>query len=241
MNKPLVFMIFISMCIFFLLCSYLSVVTEGFLTLVSSHYNEDLKWLYEQDMEVVVCSKTIDSPKCPIDKNKGREASAYLKYIVDNYDDLPEHIAFLHGHQTAWHQKGKRSIISLIKDCAKYKEYDYISLNNYYWYDWGMDNQYVQYMHQIWDNVFRPYLKRDPPTYLSSDCCAQFIVSSDRIRKLPREAYLHWYNFIMNVDKKDDGGKSMGYVFEYLWHVIFGDADVVPYEEYKKRFRCGDL
>ena len=31
--------------------------------------------------------------------NKGNEATPYLQYIIDNYDNLPETIVFSHGHQ----------------------------------------------------------------------------------------------------------------------------------------------
>ena len=40
-------------------------------------------------------------------RNKGREANAYLAYIVQNYNNLPSTIAFIHSHKdsypTAWH------------------------------------------------------------------------------------------------------------------------------------------
>jgi hypothetical protein len=39
--------------------------------------------------------------------NKGHESMAYLTYLIDNYDNLPSTIAFLHSHRSgfllAWH------------------------------------------------------------------------------------------------------------------------------------------
>lgn len=37
-------------------------------------------------------------------RNLGREAMAYLSFIVDHYDNLPHFILFLHGHDRSWHQ-----------------------------------------------------------------------------------------------------------------------------------------
>lgn len=43
--------------------------------------------------------------------NKGNEACVYLKYIIDNYDDLADFTFFIHDDEYAWHHSG--SIISL--------------------------------------------------------------------------------------------------------------------------------
>ena len=38
--------------------------------------------------------------------NKGNEASVYLKYIVDNYDNLADFTFFTHDEEFAWHHSG---------------------------------------------------------------------------------------------------------------------------------------
>ena len=35
--------------------------------------------------------------------NIGDEAGKYLKFVLDHYDDLPDHMLFLHGHEMAYH------------------------------------------------------------------------------------------------------------------------------------------
>ncbi|KAJ8607057.1 hypothetical protein MRB53_040566 [Persea americana] len=37
-------------------------------------------------------------------RNQGREAMAYLTWIIDNYDNLPTYTFFVHGHEKSWHQ-----------------------------------------------------------------------------------------------------------------------------------------
>ena len=52
---------------------------------------------------------TVDNTSLPLhtDANKGREANAYLSYILHNYDNLPLTVAFIHPHRdgypAAWH------------------------------------------------------------------------------------------------------------------------------------------
>lgn len=204
--------------------------TNG-VVIVTSHYNEDLSWLTQSGQEHVVCSKTIKSPQCQCEKNKGKEASAYLKFIIDNYSTLPQHIAFIHGHEDAWHQQYV-DMLNTIR-CAKYTEYDFISLNGNWIDDRTMKNGHIQYLQQLWPMYFQPFLNRPAPTYVLHDCCAQFIVSKKCIHRLPKEAYELWYKLIMD-DSTSDG---IAVTFEYIWHIIFGDNDVVSEKEHRTRFR----
>ncbi|KAH6896545.1 hypothetical protein B0T10DRAFT_601997 [Thelonectria olida] len=43
------------------------------------------------------------SPQNGQSQNKGNEAMAYLTYLIDHYDDLPDVMIFMHGHRTTWH------------------------------------------------------------------------------------------------------------------------------------------
>lgn len=211
------------------------------LVIVSSHYNEDINWLKDADLPVVVCSKKLASPLCPIAENKGREASSFLKFIIDNYDNLPPNVAFIHGHEDAWHQRlaqqNSKSFLDIIR-CAKYKEYGYVSLNNYYIDDRDDNSANQKHLLAVWDELFRPFLNRDPPAYSLNDCCAQFIVSRERILARPKEAYEHWYNYLIFKDPVEDNSYIIGVVFEFMWPIIFGEPDVVLQKEYKARFNC---
>ncbi|GAB7353907.1 hypothetical protein MBLNU459_g4255t1 [Dothideomycetes sp. NU459] len=48
-----------------------------------------------------------------IPKNKGHEAMVYLTFITDNYENLPPHVVFVHGHRNSWHQEG--DIVDLVR------------------------------------------------------------------------------------------------------------------------------
>ena len=78
--------------------------------IVSSHYDEDLSWLYKSKYPVVVVSKNeaaLDSKfflKVHSLPNKGREFASYLWFICNYWDNLPSKVAFIHGHESSSHQ-----------------------------------------------------------------------------------------------------------------------------------------
>jgi hypothetical protein len=67
-------------------------------------YTGPLTWLDAQPYRYVPI--TYGQPEgtpnnVPFDK--GREASAYLRYILDYWDDLPPRVIFIHDHDKSWH------------------------------------------------------------------------------------------------------------------------------------------
>eukprot|EP00208_Stichococcus_sp_RCC1054_P000050 CAMPEP_0206142204 /NCGR_PEP_ID=MMETSP1473-20131121/15969_1 /ASSEMBLY_ACC=CAM_ASM_001109 /TAXON_ID=1461547 /ORGANISM="Stichococcus sp, Strain RCC1054" /LENGTH=636 /DNA_ID=CAMNT_0053537107 /DNA_START=417 /DNA_END=2327 /DNA_ORIENTATION=+ len=67
----------------------------------------------------------------------GREAAAYLQYIVNNYDDLPAAMLFLHEHEESWHRY--RPMIRLIQD-LKWDQIEYASLRHWGYRDWWCED-----------------------------------------------------------------------------------------------------
>ena len=59
--------------------------------------------------------------------NKGKEASVYLKYIIDKYDSLPKYTVFLHDKQYSWHHAG--NLVDLVLK-NQGKDYNYFNFNN---------------------------------------------------------------------------------------------------------------
>lgn len=59
---------------------------------VIAKYREDMAWVKELPCEYKIYDKDKDIP------NVGREAETYLRYIIENYDNLPDHVVFLQGH-----------------------------------------------------------------------------------------------------------------------------------------------
>jgi hypothetical protein len=84
----------------------------------TSHFNEDLGWLEKSPWPVTVVHHEGGTPVdyTYLIPNVGFETTSYLKYIIERYDSLPDHVAFIHGHETAPHQLGDRPMLDMIRD-----------------------------------------------------------------------------------------------------------------------------
>ena len=69
--------------------------------IVVARHKEDTSWLdvYLSDVPHVVYQVADSAAKYTTSTNKGNEATPYLQYIIDNYDNLPRSIVFSHGHK----------------------------------------------------------------------------------------------------------------------------------------------
>ena len=79
-------------------------------TVVVAHYTEDLSWLSQiakEKYKVCLVSKTKRDADIYQPENFGVEASAYLSYIINNYDSIDEYTIFVHGHECSWHHNGR--------------------------------------------------------------------------------------------------------------------------------------
>ena len=69
--------------------------------------DDDTSWLehHFSDWDLNVYKMNDPRAKLTVAKNKGRESMAYLTYIIDNYDNLPEYMVFLHSLRYQWHNE----------------------------------------------------------------------------------------------------------------------------------------
>lgn len=208
------------------------------LVIVTAHFKEDLEWLRQSGLPLVICSKEQATPqpdaepRCMI-PNKGREASSLLKFIIAFYDKLPKRIAFVHGHELAWHQRF--DILSAIQ-CAK-KDKPFVSLNVIFMDDRNLSNPTYLSIKDLWKDHFKPWLNIEFPERVFHDCCAQFIVSRDAVRRIPKRGYEHWLQLLMNSPHDN----ILSVQFEYLWHIIFGEDPILqldPESYVKEHFDC---
>ena len=168
------------------------------------------------------------------------KASSFLKFIIVNYDNLPEYIAFIHGHETAPHQYHPDGILNAI-DSANLNNYEYISLNNRLQsiiYDKNMrfDRNHPDDIYQItdvahvlmkkaWPIIYQPELGIPFPEKLRYQQSAQFIVSRNKIYSHPKEFYEKLYRFVTypyDIDPQTTDYIS-ACVLEFSWHMIFGE------------------
>ncbi|KAF2847925.1 hypothetical protein T440DRAFT_491676 [Plenodomus tracheiphilus IPT5] len=185
--------------------------------------------IYDVDTETPANTSTLDpltNSTLRTLRNKGMEANAYLAYIVQNYNNLPSTIAFIHPHKDgypiAWHTDNSEhsNVVSL-----QTLNINFIQTNGYAnlrcvndpgcphevmpFRDPPEDHRTIEAaMPDAWRDLFN---NTDVPHVLATPCCAQFAVSSKQ------------YTWLMETPLKDE---TSGRVFEYLWHILFGQDPV---------------
>jgi hypothetical protein len=75
---------------------------------VVSRYNKNTDWAYKLPniTKFYIYDKEMPESEYNVPVNKGNEASVYLKYIIDHYDQLADYTFFTHDEEYAWHHSG---------------------------------------------------------------------------------------------------------------------------------------
>lgn len=174
--------------------------------------------------------------------NKGREAMAYLTFLITHYSRLPDTIAFLHSHRDGWP-------VGWHTDAQNYDNVESLRrLRIDYVQKEGYANLRCLHVPGCPDEI-QPF--REPrdderkaelaikdawsfmfgndggsggagvevPKVIAAACCSQFAVSRDQVLKRPREDYIRFREWLIRTDLEDE---HSGRVMEYLWHIYFG-------------------
>ena len=160
----------------------------------------------------------------------------YLSFIIDNYDNLPEYTAFVHGHEKSWHQEA--DLVQLLESVRFYAldETGYVSLRCDWFPSCPAEIRPVAHDATVWgpgvhrqdaeDGIVEVWPVFFPgvalPETIASQCCAQFVVTKSRILSREKEVYRVMREWLLRTLLIDD---VSGRVFEKLWAYIFtGDA-----------------
>ena len=192
---------------------------------VVSRYNKNVDWAYKLKHinKHYIYDKAMPESEYNIPINKGYEASVYLKYIIDHYENLADFTFFTHDDEYAWHHSG--SIIDLYDEAVRSNKL-YYNINDkcimgsiitspwYYdiliWY-----NKYIEKYIPINSLPNKNFT-------LNFRGSAQFLVHKSLIRNLPLEFYKNLYDWLMTTEF--ECARSARY-FEYTWHVFW---DIYP-------------
>ncbi len=211
--------------IYVLFCLYLF-FSEDELIIVTSHYKENLDWL--EGHKVVVCDKEGSDPiniksygkySCPPTVNTGHEATSYLNFIINNYDNLPKYVAFIHGHERAWHQEND------IFDIIKRKDYinkNYVSLNSVS--EIEPPPAALKFIKDNWETYFKDIGKL--PDSFKTIPCSQFITNRESLLKIPKSSYEKMLELTMipELNKRGDD-LFIGNVLEYIFPLLCGERN----------------
>lgn len=170
--------------------------------------------------------------------DKGRVASAYLRWIIENYNHLPETTVFLPPADTFDKEKidlGEalsRLQIPFVHSSGYANLHCPTSKSLTTCNDKVLNVAKASYefrvleakIRDIWTKLFDKEVA--VPERLASVLGAEFVVSREQVRKRSVDEYLRYWTWLQKTIMDDD---SSGLVFEYLWHVVFGkDAVFCP-------------
>lgn len=201
------------------------------MVVVVGRTDDDTEWLNQLQVPYTLYVADApfhqNSPHVP----RGNEAASYLSYIVDNYDTLPEVIAFVHWHQNAWHHdQFDGDLLQMLNNVQWDRVRDrfgYHSLRC----EWvpgcivEIDTSHINTGRQpeeaypgAWRNHFAKWLG-PMPDVVGAPCCAQFVVSAKVLRQRPRAFYTDTLKWLAESELSSE---VSGRVMEYTWHIIAG-------------------
>lgn len=184
---------------------------------------DSLNLAEEAEAEVKALSTLRKTPIKFVDiPNKGDEAAAYLAFIIQKYNKLPDVTFFLQGHQCAEHANfDMAEALPSIRQCFDPAK-GYLDLNVY---RRGSNTKcktteaiiekpifgfHVDKLENLWRDLFAEEFGPMPVTFCW-DAFGQFAVTRERIRKHPVEFYRKLFKAVVA------GNTTM----EFFWRAIF--------------------
>jgi hypothetical protein len=213
---------------------------------------EDLSWTQQLDpsIEVVVYNKGEGDFGIPL-QNIGRETDTYLHHIVENYDNLAEHIIFTQGypfqHSPDFLEKIKNIHGKFMPLSKRYNEvepppshfredgmYEIDMCNDVEWYvrhpiiQWNpIDTCYRKYKSiPQRENGFCTFANEIDVPFDKDTKKIKFFYSGIFYihRDLVRKYPKETYKKWLELNRKH---YSYGYLFEKMWHYIFVEAPCI--------------
>lgn len=198
--------------------------------IVVSRFNENAKFSRKTNFKVIIYDKENPLNKYNIEKNKGNEASVYLKYIIDHYDNLCEYTIFIHCHEFSYHHNG--SIINIIND-NKNIHHTFTNLNNYILGDMeNLDNSVSDigiYFRTFIRPSVGPYILY--PNFTKGVLgCAQFIVHKNNILNHSKLFYQKLFDWLMETSISNYwSGRFLEWTWDLFWNKCLQNIPIRKY------------
>jgi hypothetical protein len=199
---------------------------NNYTNIVVSRYNRNVDFVYRinnnKNINILIYDKENPTNPYNVPVNRGQEASVYLKYIADYYDQLPDYTFFIHDEEYAWHHSG--SIIDKYQEAIASNK-KYYNINDKC--QWNTPNMIDSNLYRELLEWYSEYIERYIPIervpnnkdfiygYVGS---AQFLVHKDIIRILPKEFYEKLYNWIITTDISS---YKTSRFLEWTWHIFW--------------------
>ncbi|KAI9656956.1 MAG: hypothetical protein M1831_004504 [Alyxoria varia] len=214
--------------------------------IVASIKSENTSWIHEYfpDWDRKIYINDDPGANLTIPRQKGRESTTYLTYLIDHWNKLPDYMVFIHGERYQWHNEDpmydgipmlQNLRLSYVKDegfanlrcttaslgCPDEIKPD-PNTENYYKPHYPFINRHMIYA-QTFSKVFP---NRTLPKVAGAACCSQFAITRAKVMERPKEDYVRYRRILQ--DPQSDTFIT-GRAFEYLWHSESKAKQDVPY------------
>lgn len=206
-----------------------------FLAIINFHHG-NIEWRNKLKMPFVIFTKDTPEREPYNARNKAKSETNLLKFAYEFYDQLPQNIIYVHQYEYKWHHTG--SIADILNSGKLREQFKQSKTRGYYNFNtWLLEpaKEKVERMLQSgwWQACMQPYFG-DVHEYhdftLKKRGCAQFVVSRERIRSLPREFYKNMYDWL--VANSTGTGRGVPHqspldnfytsrYLEWVWELIF--------------------
>jgi hypothetical protein len=194
---------------------------------VIARYNEPIEWIKDLGFDYIIYNKgekisldLIGTEKVIEVANEGREAETYLRYITENYEEIPDLVVFLQGNPFDHFPR----LFEVLKENENTKEI--VSLGNNTFCDLNGNDSYPGLPMGHFRNLIIPGHSSDGKIDFIAG--AQFMIPGDMIKNKPIEWWInirntyeeYWFSDIPSGYGKQPG-EFIAHVFERLWTHIF--------------------
>ncbi|KAF7593443.1 hypothetical protein BBP40_011449 [Aspergillus hancockii] len=203
---------------------------------VASMKDDDVSWLFEHFPDWHKSIYVVDDKKAEltVKQNKGRESMVYLTYIIDNYNNLPESMLFIHSKRFQWHNDDPYyDGVPMLRhfQLPYLRKQGYVNLRCAWVLGCPVEIHPLTDTHR--DAVHAgEYFKTgfmelfpgvEVPEQVGVSCCAQFGVTRSKVHERPKSDYERFRKWLIETPLQDD---LSGRIMEYSWHMIFGKDPV---------------
>jgi len=208
-----------------------------FLTIINFHHG-DIEWRHKLAFPFVVFSKNIPEREPYNARNKAKSETNLLKFVYEFYDILPQNVVYVHQYERKWHHNG--SLVDILNNADLPKNYKQSKTRGFFNFNtWLLEpikeGRKVTRMLESgwWKACMQPYfgnIHQYKDFTANKRGCAQFVVSRDRIRSLPRTFYKNMYDWL--VANSTGTGRGVPHqspldnfytsrYLEWTWELIF--------------------
>jgi len=203
---------------------------------VASMRAEKTSWFFEYfpDWHKSVYVVDDENAELTVEKNKGRESMVYLTYIIDNYDNLPEFMLFIHSQRYQWHNDDPYyDGVPMLKNfqLPYLNRQGYVNLRCVWvlgcpdeihpFTDGHRDDVHAEeYFMKAFKELFPG---EEVPAAVGVSCCAQFGLARWKVKELPKSEYERIRKWLLDTALPDE---LSGRIMEYSWHMLFGNGPI---------------